>query len=103
MSISKPAIKMPELLVFAKLFVVGFVSAAVFRATFYLSAGFAQELDDIAVGAKVVAILAGLVLCLVYAGKRGAFVAATRMGRSRRLDLLMAIGCGVWSNELALP
>lgn len=103
MSISKPAMKMPELLVFAKLFVVGFVGAEIFRATFYLGAGLAQDLDDIAVGAKVVVILAGLVLCLVYAGKRGAFVAATRMGRSRRLDLLMAIGVGVWSNELALP
>lgn len=101
MAANKPTMKMPELLVFARLFVVGFVGAEVCRATFYLGAGFAQELDDIAL--KVVGILAGLVLCLTYAVKRGAFVAAARMGRSLRLDLLLAIGFGVWSNELASP
>lgn len=103
MSVSKPAIKMPELLVFAKLFFVGFVGAEVCRTSFYLGAGFAQELADVALGAKLVGILAGLVLCLTYALERGAFVTAARMGRSLRFDLLMAMGAGVWSNELALP
>ena len=103
MAANKPTMKMPELLVFARLFVVGLVGAEVCRATFYLGAGFVQELDDIALWAKVVGILAGLVLCLIYAAKRGAFVAAARMGRSLRLDLLLAIVVGVWSNELASP
>ena len=103
MAAHKPTMKMPELLVFARLFVVGFVGAEVCRATFYLAAGFARELSDISLWAKVVGIFAGLVLCLTYAVKRGAFVAAARMSRSLRLDLLMAIGVGVWSNELALP
>lgn len=44
MATSKPAMKMPELLVFAKMFVVGFVGAETFRATFYLSDNFAKEL-----------------------------------------------------------
>lgn len=100
---NKSTMKMPELLVFARLFVVGFVGAEVCRATFYLAAGFAQELNDFALWAKVVGVIAGLFLCLTYAVKRGAFVAAARMGRSLRLDLLMAIGVGVWSNALALP
>jgi hypothetical protein len=103
MATNKPTMKMPELLVFARLFVVGFVGTEVCRATFYLGAGFAQGLNDIALWAKVVGILAGLVLCLTYAVKRGAFVAAERMGRSLRLDLLMVIGVGIWSNELGLP
>ncbi len=103
MNDTKPAMKMPELLVFAKLFVVGFLGAETCRATFYLGASFSQELNDIALLEKVVGIFAGLVLCLTYAVKRGAFVAAARMGRSLRLDLLMAMGVGVWSNELALP
>lgn len=103
MNVTKPAMKMPELLVFARLFVVGFVGAETCRATFYLGASFAQELNDVALWAKVVGILAGLVLCLTYAVKRGAFVVAARMGRSFRVDLLMAMGVGVWSNELALP
>ncbi len=103
MAADKPTMKMPELLVFARLFVVGFVGAEVCRATFYLGAGFAEELNDVALWAKVVGILAGLALCLTYAVRRGASVAAARMGRSFRLDLLMAMGVGVWSNELALP
>ena len=64
MAAHKPTMKMPELLVFARLFVVGFVGAEVCRATFYLAAGFARELSDISLWAKVVGIFAGLVLCL---------------------------------------
>lgn len=103
MAATKPALKMPELLVFAKLLVVGFVGAEIWRATFYLGASFAQLLVDVALWAKVTGILVGLVLCLTYAVKRGAHVAVVRMGRSFRLDLLIATGIGIWSNELALP
>ena len=103
MKVTKPAMKMPELLVFARLFVVGFVGAEIFRATYYLGASFAQDLNDVALWQKVVGVLAGLVLCLTYAVKRGAFMVAVRMGRSFRLDLMAAMGVGVWSNKLALP
>ncbi|WP_287382937.1 KAP family NTPase, partial [Ralstonia sp.] len=103
MKAAKPTMKMPELLVFARWFLVGFVGAETSRATFYLSAGFAQGLDDVALWAKAVGILAGLVLCLTYTVKRGAFEAAARMGRSLRIDLLVAMGVGVWSSGLALP
>lgn len=103
MNVAKPAMKMPELLVFARLFVVGFVGAETCRATYYLGASLAQGLVDVALWARVVGILAGLALCLTYSVKRGAFVAAARMGRSLRLDLLMVMGVGVWSNELASP
>lgn len=100
MNVSKPAMKMPELLVFARLFVIGFVGAETCRATFYLGASFAQELNDLA---KVVVILTGLALCLTYAINRGAFMVVARLGSSLRLDLLTAMGVGVWSNALALP
>lgn len=103
MTASKPAIKMPELLIFARSLAIGFVGAEVWRATFYLGASFAQVLNDLALSVKVIGILAGLVLCLTYAVNRGAHVAAVRMGRSFRLDLLIATGVGVWTNELALP
>ncbi len=95
--------KMPELLVFAKMFVVGFVGAEVFRATFYLGAGFAQYLSDVSLWAKTLGVLIGLMICLAYAVKRGAFVLAARLGRSFRLDLLTAIVLGTWSNEVASP
>ena len=103
MNITKPEMKMPELLVFVRSFVVGFVGSEVCRTTFYLSIGFAQELYALSPWVNAAVILAGLALCLTYAVKRGASAAAARMGRSFRLDLLMAIGLGVWSNTLALP
>jgi len=52
---------------------------------------------------KAVGVLAGLLLCLTYSFKRGAHDIAARMGRSLRLDLLIAIGIGIWANELASP
>jgi hypothetical protein len=103
MGITKPKMKMPELLVFIRLFVVGFVGAEVFRGTFYLGIGFAQKLYDLFPWGDVAVILSGLALCLTYAAERGALANAARMGRSFRLDLLLVMCAGVWSNTLALP
>lgn len=103
MMATKPAMKMPELPVFARSLATGFVGAEVWRATFYLGANFAQTLSEAALWVKTGGILGGLLLCLTYAFKRGAHVAAARMGRSFRLDLLVAIGVGIWTNELASP
>ncbi|ABE44001.1 KAP family NTPase [Polaromonas sp. JS666] len=103
MTVTKQAMKMPELLVFARALTIGFVSAEVWRATFYLGANFAQTLSDVALWAKAGGVLVGLLLCLIYSVKRGAHGAAARMGRSLRLDLLVAIGIGIWTNELASP
>ena len=103
MYVTKPAMKMAELLVFARFFVVGFVSAEICRATFYLGSSFAQELDDVAFWVKVVGVLAALGLCLTYAVKRGVFGVAARMSSSFRFDLLAAISVGVWSNKLTSP
>ena len=103
MPAKKPTMKMPELLVYAKMIIVGFVGAETFRATFYIGANFAKDLNEVALWAKVVGILAGLALCLTYAVKRGAHLAAARMGQSLRIDLLVAVAIGVWSNKLVLP
>jgi hypothetical protein len=103
MNVAKPAMKMPELLIFARLFVVGFVGTEIYRATFYLGATFAQGLIDVPLCYRVVGILLVLALCLAYAIHRGVFLVAARMGRSLRFDLLTVMGVGVWSNELALP
>lgn len=103
MTATKPAVKMPELPVFARALATGFIGAEVWRATFYLGGNFAPTLSDVALWAKAGGILAGLMLCLTYAVKRGAYDAAARMGRSFRLDLLVAIGIGIWTNELASP
>lgn len=102
MTATKPPLKMPELLVFGKSAAIGFFGAETLRATFYLSAGFAQELNDCALWAKVILVLAGLLLCLTYSVKRGALDAAFRIGRSYRLDVLVATGIGIFSNEISL-
>jgi len=100
---AKPAIKMPELLVFARAFAVGIVGAEVIRVMFYLGETFAQTISNIPLCMQVLAILACLILCVLYAKKRGVYVTAARLGRSFRLDLLAAIAVGAWSNELASP
>lgn len=103
MTTTKPAMKMPELPVFARSLATGFAGAEVWRAAFYLGANFAPTLSDVALWVKAAGILVGLLLCLTYVVERGAHVAAARMGRSFRLDLLVAIGIGIWTNELASP
>lgn len=103
MTVTKQAMKMPELLVFARLLATGFVGAEVWRVAFYLGSNFAPTLSGVALWAKTSGILAGALLCLTYAVKRSALVAAARMGRSLRIDLLIAVGIGIWTNELASP
>lgn len=103
MTATRPAMKMPELLVFARSLATGFVGAEVWRGSFYLGANFASKLSDVALWTQIVGMLLGALLCLTYAAKRGAHVAAARIGRSLRIDLLFAIGIGIWTNELAAP
>ncbi|MEN3033347.1 hypothetical protein [Chromobacterium amazonense] len=103
MATDKPTMKMPELLVFARMFVIGFIAAETLRIAFYLGANFANELNEVALWAKVVGILATIALCLTYSVKRNAHKVAARMGRSFRIDLLVTVAVGVWSNELFLP
>jgi hypothetical protein len=103
MNDSKSVMKMPELFVFAKSLILGFVAAEVFRATYYLNGGFAQALNDHSPWTIVVLLFFGLIVLVTYAIQRGAIPAAMRMFRSRRIDQLMMVGLGVWVNELALP
>ena len=103
MAATKPAMKMPELLVFARLLAIGFVGAEVLRVAFYLGANFAPTLSDVALWVQIAGMLLGAVLCVAYTAKRGAHVTAARMGRSFRIDLLIAIGIGIWINDLASP
>lgn len=103
MTPTKPVMKMPEFLVFARSLATGFLGAEIWRAAFYLGANFASALNDVALYVKSSVILASALLCLTYALKRGAHVSAARIGRSFRIDLLFAIGIGIWTNELASP
>lgn len=103
MTATKPSMNMPELQVFARTFATGFVGAEVWRDAFYLGTNFAPTLYDVDLWVKAALLLAGALLCLTYAVKRGAHFAAARMGRSLRLDLLVAAVIGIWTNELVSP
>ncbi|MEO3715780.1 KAP family NTPase [Roseateles flavus] len=103
MADAKQTMKMPELLVYARMFVVGLVGAEVGRAAYYLGTAFAPVMAHLEVWATGSVVLAGLAICVAYAANRGALTAAAQMGRSVRLDLLMAVCLGAWSNELTLP
>jgi len=103
MAATKHTMKMPELLVFAKMFAVGFVVAEICRTTYYLGTAFAPAMADFSLWVRAIVVLIGLALCVVYAVNRGAHISVAQMGRSLRLDLLIAMCLGAWSNEMAMP
>lgn len=105
MTPTKPAMKMPELLVFARFLATGFLVAEIWRAGFSIGENFASSAlwSDVDLYVKISVMLAGTLLCLTYAFKRGAHLFAVRIGRSFRIDLLFALGIGIWVNELASP
>lgn len=103
MTATKQAIKMPELMVFAKVFAVGFFVAEVWRATYYLGTAFAIANVDFPLWARVAAVLVGLAVCVTYVVNRGVHTTAVKMGRSFRFDLLVALCLGAWSDELTIP
>ncbi|QHP94665.1 KAP P-loop protein [Burkholderia glumae] len=95
--------KMPELLVFARLLVIGFVGAEFFRVAFYLGANFVQKTPMLPEIVRFGLVLDGLLICLCYCVEREAHVVARRVGHSRRWDLLVMVAAGVCINELAAP
>ncbi|WP_407714704.1 KAP family NTPase [Comamonas testosteroni] len=103
MATTKHMMKMPELLLFAKMFVVGLVAAEVCRTTYYLGTTFAPVIADFSLWARAILVFIGLAVCVVYAVNRGAHISAIHMGQSLRFDLLIAMCLGAWSNKLAMP
>jgi hypothetical protein len=103
MAATKNTMKMPELLVFAKMFALGFVLIEICRITYYLGASFAPAIADFSLWVRAIVVLVGLALCVVYAFNRRAHISVAQMGRSLRVDLLFAMCLGAWSNEVAMP
>lgn len=101
MMATKPAMKMPEFLVYARSVTIGVVGAEVWRIAFYLGSGFAPKLSGVAPSIRICGILVGTLVCVLYAAERGAHVVAMRVGRSLRIDLLVAFGIGIWADWLA--
>lgn len=102
MDTTKNAMKMPEILVFVRTLVVGWLAAEICRIAYYLGTAFATDMADYSL-MRAILITGGLAICAYYARCRGAHVSALQMGRSLRIDLLIVICLGVWSNELTAP
>lgn len=98
-----PAMKMPELLIFARWVILGFMGAEVCRTTFYLSEKFALSLTKFTPCVPMGVIVLAALICFIYALKRGAIASALQIVRSLRIDLFVAIAVGIFTNELALP
>lgn len=100
MSESHQAMKMPELLVFARVFAIWFVLAGGFRVSYYVGEKFAPILTDVDWITRATGIAVCLMVCLVYANMRDAFSSIVRLGRSLRFDLFAFALIGAWSNYL---
>jgi hypothetical protein len=94
------SVKMPELLVFLKAFVAGFIIAETFRIAHIGGSGLAPLFADINPSIRLAAVLVAIVPFGWYVVARGALGNAMRLGRSGRIDLLAAALLGVWSNDI---
>ncbi|MFK4134849.1 KAP family NTPase [Pseudomonas luteola] len=103
MESAKPAMKMAELLVFAKPLAIGIIGVEMFRVAFYLGENFAPSLQRYNTWQQLSGVLFVILICLLYAHQRGAHLTAMQMVKSLRLDLLLALGIGVWINLCASP
>lgn len=99
----KSVMKMPELLIFAKAFALGIVIAEVARLSFYAGQSLANALSGIDGIRVLIAVIVAAIVCVIYAWRRGVPSAAARLGRSRRIDLLLAVAIGVGANALIEP
>jgi hypothetical protein len=93
--------KMPELIVFAKALAIGFIGAEVWRIAFYLGNNFAPTAQKTNIIIQFSILLIPSIICAAYALGRGVHIEAARIGRSFRIDLLLALIIGIWINDLA--
>ncbi|WP_054021802.1 P-loop NTPase fold protein [Piscinibacter sakaiensis] len=96
--------RMPELLVYGRAALYGFLLAESARLAFLGSATFGRWVGD---ALTLLAINAGALVCvavlIVYAWRRQAFVQAQRIALSGRVDLLLGAALGVWADFLVAP
>lgn len=97
---SHQTMKMPELLMFAKVFATWFVLAGGFRVSYLVGEKFAFILADVDWIIQAAGIAVCLMVCLAYAIMRDACSSIVRLVRSLRFDLFVFSVIGVWSNRL---
>ncbi|MCQ8128519.1 P-loop NTPase fold protein [Methylomonas rivi] len=97
---SQQTMRMPELLVFARVFTIWFFLAGCFRAFYHIGEKFAFIITDVDWIVRASGIAVCLIICLIYAIMRGAWSSIVRLGRSFRFDIYAFAIIGVWSNFL---
>lgn len=103
MTTQKSELKMPELLVFFRVLVLGFILTEVWRVSFYLGVNFFRKLSNIEPCLLLGGVVLLVALCFVYALNRSAHKSLGRITRSLRIDLLTALVTGIWINQLSSP
>lgn len=94
--------KLPQLIVFAKAFVIGFIGTELFRIFFAIGTKFVTSTGILNLSVVLATILVSIAVVITYAVARGAIASTTRIVKSSRVDLLLAVLTGAWANVLAL-
>jgi len=95
---------MPELLVFAKVFIIGIIGAEVFRVAFYLGEAAKPLFSCNAYWCDEASLFfITSIICCLYAYKRNAGLTIELLAQSRRIDLFAILIIGVCSNFFLEP
>ncbi|MGE0350884.1 P-loop NTPase fold protein [Hydrogenophaga sp.] len=96
--------RMPELLVYGRMVISGFLLAEGFRLAFLASSAFGYWISD---ALPLPIVCAALLFCfaipVVYGWKRQAIAQLRRMIASWRIDLLASVALGIWADFLVAP
>lgn len=90
-------------MVFIRILSIGFLFAEVWRVAYSLGNNFSPLLENANFFLLLFLNSCILLLCINYIYRRGALKDATRIIRSFRLDLLLALIVGIWANVLLAP
>lgn len=94
---------MPEMVVYLKALILGFVISEIFRIALQLGRPLANQLGQFSDALSWCLIVIFIALVTVYAVCRGAKATFNRLSKSRRLDLLLTVGIGVVSDQYLVP
>lgn len=85
---------MPEMVVYLKSLILGFVASEVWRCAYQIGIPLANKLHTMNALWSLFLQVFFAALIIVYAFSRGVCGAGVRLGRSRRIDLLITVGIG---------
>lgn len=101
MSTSRPPVKQPALIVFAKALALGFLGAEFCRFFVAIGSKFAAVTVCLTSVVAVMTILFYCIVVMAYAIARGIIADIKRIAKSRRFDLLLTLLAGCWASALS--